>query len=108
MKAKLEALSCEYENTYCVLLSHRPDMLDVYAGADVDLVLSGHMHGGQFRLPFVGGLYAPSQGFFPEYDAGHYSKGVTDMIVSRGLGNSAFPFRINNRPEIVVVELKAK
>ena len=108
MKTKLEALSGEYETTYCVLLSHRPDMLDVYAEADVDLVLSGHMHGGQFRLPFIGGLYAPSQGLFPEYDAGHYSKDSTDMIVSRGLGNSAFPFRINNRPEIVVVELDAK
>ena len=83
-------------------------MLDVYAESGVDLVLSGHMHGGQFRVPYLGGLYAPSQGFFPEYDAGLYTKDGTEMIISRGLGNSLFPFRINNRPEIIVAELKAK
>ena len=108
MKQKLENLSYEYKDSFCILLSHRPDMLDVYAEADVDLVLSGHLHGGQFRIPFLGGLYAPSHGFFPEYDAGHYAKEDTEMIISRGLGNSAFPFRINNRPEIIVAELKAK
>lgn len=108
MEQKLKALSDEYKNSYSILLSHRPDMLDVYAEADVDLVLSGHMHGGQFRIPFIGGLYAPSHGFFPEYDAGYYSKGSTEMIISRGLGNSLFPFRINNRPEIVVIELETK
>ena len=83
-------------------------MLDVYSESGVDLVLSGHMHGGQFRVPFLGGLYAPSHGFFPEYDAGLYTKSDTDMIVSRGLGNSIFPIRINNRPEIVGVELDTK
>ena len=108
MEQKLDALSSEYEKSYSVLLSHRPDMLDVYAESGFDLVLSGHMHGGQFRVPFLGGLYAPSHGFFPEYDAGLYTKSDTDMIVSRGLGNSIFPFRINNRPEIVVVELDTK
>ncbi|MBE6584874.1 MAG: metallophosphoesterase [Ruminococcaceae bacterium] len=108
MEKKLTDLSDKYKNSYSVLLSHRPDMLEVYAESGVDLVFSGHMHGGQFRVPFLGGLYAPSHGFFPEYDAGLYELGSTDMIVSRGLGNSLFPFRINNRPEIVVVELNAK
>lgn len=91
---------------FTVLLSHRPELFDVYVDAGVDLVFSGHAHGGQFRLPFVGGLVAPNQGFFPKYDAGRFDKENTTMIVSRGVGNSIIPFRINNPPEIVVVELK--
>lgn len=79
----------------------------MYAENGPDLVLAGHAHGGQFRLPWLGGVYAPNQGFFPKYDSGQYISGETAMIVSRGLGNSSFPFRINNRPEIVVVELKS-
>ena len=92
-------------NGYTVLLSHRPELFDTYVLNKVDLVLSGHAHGGQFRLPFVGGIVAPDQGLFPKYDAGLYRKKNTSMVVSRGLGNSIIPFRINNRPEIVVVEL---
>lgn len=89
-----------------ILLSHRPELLHIYAENGVDLVFSGHAHGGQIRLPFVGGLFAPAQGFFPEYTEGVYQSGETSMIVSRGLGNSLFPFRIGNRPEIVVCDLK--
>jgi len=88
------------------LLAHRPELFETYVDAGVDLVFSGHAHGGQFRLPFVGGLVAPNQGFFPEYDAGLFSEGSTTMIVSRGVGNSIIPIRFNNRPEIVVAELK--
>lgn len=91
---------------YTVLLSHRPELFDVYVSSHVDLVFSGHAHGGQFRLPFVGGLVAPGQGLFPQYDAGLYTENQTNMIVSRGLGNSLFPFRVNNAPEIVVAELQ--
>lgn len=91
-------------DNYKVLLAHRPEYFAVYAG-NVDLVLSGHAHGGQFRIPFVGGLVAPGQGFFPEYYEGSHIKDNTEMIVSRGIGNSIFPFRINNKPEIVVAEL---
>ena len=90
---------------YTILLSHRPELFDTYAENGVDLVLTGHAHGGQFRLPFVGGLIAPGQGFFPEYDAGVFTDNSTSMVVSRGIGNSIFPLRFNNRPEIVVVEL---
>lgn len=90
---------------YTILLSHRPELFDIYAENGVDLVLAGHAHGGQFRLPFVGGLIAPGQGFFPEYDAGVFTSNHTSMVVSRGIGNSILPLRINNRPEIVVVEL---
>ena len=91
---------------FTVLLSHRPELFELYVDTGVDLVFSGHAHGGQFRLPFIGGLVAPNQGFFPKYDAGRFDEGNTTMIVSRGVGNSIIPFRINNSPEIVVVELK--
>lgn len=92
---------------YTVLLSHRPEMFDVYVKNNVDLVLTGHAHGGQFRLPFFGGLVAPGQGLFPKYDSGLYTMNGTNMIVSRGIGNSIIPFRVNNRPEIVMVELNS-
>jgi len=91
-------------DNYKVLLAHRPEYFDVYAG-NVDLVFSGHAHGGQFIIPFVGGFVAPGQGFFPEYYTGSYIKENTEMIVSRGVGNSIIPFRINNKPEIIVAEL---
>ncbi len=89
---------------YKVLLAHRPEYFDVYAGK-VDLVLSGHAHGGQFIIPFVGGFVAPGQGLFPEYYSGSYIKENTEMIVSRGIGNSIIPFRVNNKPELIVAEL---
>jgi len=104
MRGNLQKLKNE-EYTYTVLLSHRPELFETYVESGVDLVLSGHAHGGQFRLPFVGGLVAPNQGFFPEYDAGLYISGNTNMIVSRGIGNSIIPFRFNNRPEVVLIEL---
>ena len=94
------------EGYFQLLLSHRPELFDVYCENGMDLVLSGHAHGGQFRLPFIGGLFAPNQGFFPEYDSGLYTNGHTNLIVSRGIGNSRFPFRINNRPEIILIELQ--
>lgn len=96
----------EDKNKFNLLLSHRPELLNVYAEYDIDLVLSGHAHGGQFRLPFVGGLYAPNQGLMPEIDAGLYMKENTNLIVSRGIGNSLFPFRLNNRPEVIAVTLE--
>ncbi len=104
MKDELQLLTSDY-NTYTVLLSHRPELFDIYAESEVNLVLSGHAHGGQFRLPFLGGLVAPNQGFFPEYDAGLYTHNNTNMIVSRGIGNSIIPFRFNNNPEVVLIEL---
>ncbi|MBQ4089129.1 MAG: metallophosphoesterase [Clostridia bacterium] len=88
-----------------IVLSHRPELVESYAAAGAELVFCGHAHGGQFRLPFIGGIIAPGQGLFPEYDAGLYEIGGTSMIVSRGIGNSIVPIRFNNRPEIVVVEL---
>lgn len=91
---------------YTVLLSHRPETFDVYVENNIDLALCGHAHGGQFRIPFVGGVFAPGQGLFPKYDAGLFEGGKTSMLVSRGLGNSSFPFRVNNRPEIITAVLQ--
>lgn len=94
------------DDAYTILLSHRPELFDTYVKSGVDLVFSGHAHGGQFRLPFVGGLVAPNQGLFPEYDAGLFTEGNTTMVVSKGVGNSIIPVRFNNRPEIIVVVLE--
>ncbi|MBQ9141230.1 MAG: metallophosphoesterase [Lachnospiraceae bacterium] len=94
--------------TLRILLAHEPQYLDNYAASGVDLVLTGHAHGGQFRLPFVGGLVAPDQGLFPEYTNGEHVKGETTMIISRGLGNSVIPLRVFNLPEIVCVDLSVK
>lgn len=107
VREALAGLRSDGAEGYTLLLSHRPELFDsVYAPADVDLVLSGHAHGGQIRLPFVGGLVAPNQGLFPQYDAGLYTEGNTTMVVSRGLGNSILPLRVNNRPEVVMVTLR--
>ena len=103
---KLESLAGS-ESSYTILLSHRPELFETYVDCGIGLVLSGHAHGGQFCLPFIGGLAAPNQGLFPIYDAGLYTAGSTDMVVSRGIGNSIIPFRFNNRPEIVLIGLFA-
>lgn len=105
MERCLEGLVSDGED-YQILLSHRPELFEVYVDAGLDLVLSGHAHGGQFRLPFIGGLIAPNQGFFPRYDAGAFTESGTNMIVSRGIGNSIVPVRFNNRPEVILVELR--
>lgn len=104
-RKELTALSEEKSEKTSILLSHKPEFFRVYAEFGFDAVFSGHAHGGQIRLPFVGGIYAPGQGLFPEYTEGVYTEGKTNMIVSRGLGNSLFPLRVFNRPEIVVCEL---
>lgn len=92
-------------NDFTILLSHRPEIIDIYSESKVDLVFTGHAHGGQIRLPFTDGLFAPNQGLLPRYTSGKFKKGNTEMIVSRGLGNSLFPFRIFNRPELIVATL---
>lgn len=95
-------------NQYTLLLSHRPELFDKYVTAQVDAVFAGHAHGGQIRIPFLlEGMFSPGQGWWPEYTAGVYEEQQTTMIVSRGLGNSAFQQRILNFPELVVVTLKS-
>lgn len=88
-----------------ILLSHRPEVFKLYATMEIDFVFAGHAHGGQVRIPFLGGILAPSEGFFPKYSEGIHKENKTNMIVSRGIGRSIFPFRIFNRPEIVVLKL---
>ena len=90
-----------------ILLSHRPEMIKVYASYGYDLVFTGHAHGGQFRIPFIGGIFAPNQVFFPKYTSGKHVVSHTVEIISRGLGPSIIPIRIFNRPEIVVCKLKS-
>lgn len=102
----VEELTEEKEG-FLLLLSHRPELFDIYCQYEVDVALTGHVHGGQFRIPLLGGVIAPNQGFFPKYDAGLYERGNTSMVLSRGLGQSLIPFRVNNPPELVVVELRA-
>jgi predicted MPP superfamily phosphohydrolase len=89
-----------------ILLAHEPQYIESYRNGKPDLVLSGHAHGGQFRIPGIGGLIAPGQGIFPKYTSGPYLVGDTTMIVSRGLGNSIIPIRIFNRPHIIIIELR--
>lgn len=92
---------------FTLLMAHRPELIDQYAAAGFDLVVSGHAHGGQVRFPgFLNGLYAPNQGWFPEYAGGEYRAGETTLIVSRGLARESTRLpRIFNRPELVIVEL---
>lgn len=95
-------------DTVNIVLSHRPELFEYYADVGFNLVLSGHAHGGQFRFPMIGGVYAPNQGFFPKYTKGIYRLADTEMVVSRGLGNSNFPLRLFNFPEVVVVDLMSQ
>lgn len=106
MHSKLSELHTDGDG-FTILLSHRPELFDIYVDHDVDLILSGHAHGGQFRIPYIGGVLAPNQGFFPEFDAGIYTDGSANMLVSRGIGNSIFPCRVNNRPEVILIELNS-
>lgn len=96
------------ENNFNILLAHRPEKLNFYANSNYDLVFSGHAHGGQWRLPLIGGVFSPSQGFFPKYTSGIYKEKNTTLVVSQGLGNSSFPIRINNQIELVLVTLNKK
>lgn len=91
-------------DSFNLVLAHEPQYIKKYAQSDANLVLCGHAHGGQFRLPIIGAVVAPDQGFNPQYTEGLYNYNNTDMIVSRGLGNSAFPLRLFNYPEVVCIK----
>ncbi len=98
------------DGVFTVLMSHRPDLVDLYSGKGFDLVVSGHAHGGQVRIPgILNGLYAPNQGLFPKYAGGRYlfADGSTEMVVSRGLCKNVLP-RVFNRPEVVVIDIAPK
>ena len=91
-----------------ILLLHRPELAERFADLGIELVLSGHAHGGQVRIPWIGGLIAPDQGFFPAYTEGLHTFGNMQLVISRGLGNSIIPVRVNNRPEIILITLEGE
>ena len=105
MKELLGEPDREYYN---ILIAHDPQYFDTYCGYGPDLVLSGHMHGGVVRLPFLGGLVSPKLKLFPKYDAGFFEKKDTSMIISRGLGMHTIRVRVNNSPELVITDIKGK
>ena len=92
---------------FTILLAHRPELFSSYSQFGFDLVLSGHAHGGQWRIPgILNGVYAPNQGLFPAYAGGRYEQNGTVMIVSRGLARESTPVpRFYNRPELVIIDL---
>ena len=94
------------ENRFSILLAHCPEFLYVYERNGIDLALCGHNHGGQIRINGRG-LISAGKELFPEYDSGVYTLKDATMVLSRGLGNSIFPWRVNNPPELVIVELVA-
>lgn len=106
IKEKIDKL-IENSGKYKILLCHRPELFNIYVEESIELVFTGHAHGGQIQIPFIGGVFAPNQGFFPKYTNGIYSKDCTNMIVSRGIGKSKIPFRINNRPELIITQLNS-
>ena len=106
---QLECVNDDSENEfYTILLAHRPEFFELYSGYGFDLVLCGHAHGGQWRIPLIlNGLYAPDQGVFPEYAGGLYTQSGTTMIVGRGLAReSTLIPRIFNRPELLLIEIE--
>lgn len=94
------------KNKYNILLTHNPLFFDAYSGYGFDLTLSGHVHGGLIRLPFIGGILSPERKFFPQYSAGVYEKGNSKLVVSRGLSRGTKGFRFFNRPDVVSITLK--
>lgn len=94
------------KDCYSILLHHQPEYLgSIMQDSNVDLVMCGHTHGGAIQIPFVGGVFAPNQGFFPKYDKGEFDLYNTKIIISAGLGDAYPVLRMNNCPEISVVEI---
>lgn len=89
-----------------LLIAHNPDYFDAYADWGADLTVSGHVHGGLMRLPFLGGVISPKLRLFPHYDGGRFEKDGKEMILSRGLGTHTLPIRIFNPGEMVVIRLR--
>ncbi len=103
----LKYLSDQVEDdAYTILLSHRPTFVEYYKQTNFDLIVTGHAHGGQWRIPFINkGIYTSDEGFFPKYYEGLHDLGTPKMVISRGLAKEELP-RFNNRPELVVITLK--
>ena len=108
-KSNLLFNELESKNGIKIILSHYPENFagigeESYNKYNFNIMFSGHAHGGQFILPFIGGLFAPGQGILPKYYRGIHGE-KNKLIISRGLGNSGFPLRLFNRPEVIVVDI---
>jgi uncharacterized protein len=103
----LQVLGAPDPEAINILLAHAPKYFEEYAYWGADLTFSGHIHGGIIRIPGIGGLVGPQQGFLPDYDGGKYTRNGKFMIVSRGKGSHILNLRVNNRPEITVVDLES-
>ncbi len=101
----LSGTDSDSDSEVTVLLVHEPQFLEIYGQPGIDLICAGHAHGGQIRLPFTQGLFAPGQGILPKLTSGMHRSGGSTMVISRGLGNSTFPFRVFNRPEVVALRV---
>lgn len=101
-------MGCPDESKYQILLAHNPDYFRQYEQWGADLVLSGHVHGGTVRLPGIGGVIGTNMKFFPKYAQGIHRIRKSKMIVSRGLGTHTIKIRINNRPELVIINIYGK
>ena len=104
---KLRELPPLEDNLFNILLSHRPEHFAIYANYYYDLIMTGHAHGGQWRFPVIGAVFSPGQGLFPAYTSGVYRTNESCMVVSRGLGNTKLPLRINNPFELALVTLRS-
>lgn len=107
-EVQLDRAAAEADPDYFnILLTHRPERVDRYEGRGFDLVLAGHTHGGQWRIPgLLNGLLAPNQGFFPQYAGGRYQIGESALIISRGLARESTRIpRLFDPPEVVVVDV---
>lgn len=93
------------EEKYNILLAHNPNFIDAYVKWGADLTLSGHIHGGMIRIPYLGGVFSPDTVLFPKYSSGLYEVEGGELIVSRGLGRGVRGFRLFNKPEMIVITL---
>ncbi len=107
-KTQLAQVLRHKTDNYHILLTHRPERIKQYLKGQFDLMVAGHAHGGQWRIPYLlNGLYAPHQGLFPQYAGGRFDFGDKVLIVSRGLSHTSTSLpRIFNRPELVIIDLQ--
>lgn len=95
--------SLDYD--FSIVMAHRPEYYEIYKSWKLDLIVSGHTHGGYITLPYIGGVYAKNQGFFPKFTHGRYDEQATAMIISRGAGNTGLPIRLLSKPELVLITI---
>ncbi|MBO5208641.1 MAG: metallophosphoesterase [Lachnospiraceae bacterium] len=101
-----EVLGNPQQDKFQILIAHNPEYFEEYAKWGADLVVSGHVHGGLMRLPYLGGVVSPKLTLFPKYDGGRFKEGNSEMILSRGLGTHTLPIRIFNPGELIMIRLR--